>query len=267
MFTFFSWIFFIALIAVIWWRIHLYRKNRPKGKDLGKFIGKSVLWFFATSVVCSIALIATAPDEDDSANSVKPKTHKVEKNKKKSSKSESKEKQKAEAKKEKEKEEKQKAEAEKKRKEEIKKQKEEKQKAEAEKKRKEEIKKQKEEKAKQKAKRSKKRDFSNSDKEAAALVLLRNNFKGKAKVWYDAEDKAFMIQPTGSEFKEELLDIVATQDTDDWETLTDSMDKLSRSLYKNLGLADFVSIVNPDNPDKVLYSSLNGESKYDFLNN
>ncbi|MDH5100007.1 capsid protein [Lactobacillus kefiranofaciens] len=247
MFTFFSWIFFIALIAVIWWRIHLYRKNRPKGKDLGKFIGKSVLWFFATSVVCSIALIATAPDEDDSANSVKPKTHKVEKNKKKSSKSESKEKQKAEAKKEKEKEEKQKAEA--------------------EKKRKEEIKKQKEEKAKQKAKRSKKRDFSNSDKEAAALVLLRNNFKGKAKVWYDAEDKAFMIKPTGSEFKEELLDIVATQDTDDWETLTDSMDKLSRSLYKNLGLADFVSIVNPDNPDKVLYSSLNGESKYDFLNN
>ena len=113
MFTFFSWIFFIALIAVIWWRIHLYRKNRPKGKDLEKFIGKSVLWFFATSVVCSIALIATAPDEDDSANSVKPKTHKVEKNKKKSSKSESKEKQKAEAKKEKEKEEKQKAEAEK----------------------------------------------------------------------------------------------------------------------------------------------------------
>lgn len=114
-------------------------------------------------------------------------------------------------------------------------------------------------------KNSKKQSFSTEDKEAAALLMLKQNFKGKAKVWYDADNKAFMIQPTSDEFKEELLDVVATQNTDDWTNLTNSMDKLSRSLYKNLGLVDFVSIVNPDNPDKVLYSSLNGESKYDFL--
>lgn len=111
----------------------------------------------------------------------------------------------------------------------------------------------------------KKPTVSNADKEAAALLLLRKNFKGKAKVWYDSDNKAFMIQPTGTEFKEELLDIIATQDTSDWKDLTNSMDSLSRSLYKNLKLADFVSIVNPDNPDKVLYSSLNGHSEYDFL--
>ena len=74
-----------------------------------------------------------------------------------------------------------------------------------------------------------------------------------------------MIQPTSEDFKEELLDVVQSQDTDDWKQLTDSIDAVSRSLYKNVKLADFVSIVNPDNPDKVLYSSLNGKTAYDFL--
>lgn len=76
-----------------------------------------------------------------------------------------------------------------------------------------------------------------------------------------------MIQPTSEDFKEELLDVVADQDTDDWKQLTDSIDAVSRSLYKNVKLTDFVSIVNPDKPDKVLYSSLNGKTAYDFLKN
>ena len=111
----------------------------------------------------------------------------------------------------------------------------------------------------------KKPTVSTADKEAAALLLLKKSYKGQAKVWFDADDKAFMIQPTSEDFKEELLDIVQSQDTDDWKQLTDSIDAVSRSLYKNVKLADFVSIVNPDNPDKVLYSSLNGKTAYDFL--
>lgn len=111
----------------------------------------------------------------------------------------------------------------------------------------------------------KKPTVSTADKEAAALVLLKKSYKGQAKVWFDADNKAFMIQPTSEDFKEELLDVVQSQDTDDWKQLTDSIDAVSRSLYKNVGLADFVSIVNPDNPDKVLYSSLNGKTAYDFL--
>lgn len=111
----------------------------------------------------------------------------------------------------------------------------------------------------------KKPKVSDADKEAAALVLLRKSYKGQAKVWFDAADKAFMIKPTSEDFKEEMLDVVQSQDTDDWKQLTNSIDAVSRSLYKNVGLADFVSIVNPDNPDKVLYSSLNGKTAYDFL--
>lgn len=111
----------------------------------------------------------------------------------------------------------------------------------------------------------KKPTVSTADKEAAALALLKKSYKGQAKVWFDADNKAFMIQPTSEDFKEELLDVVQSQDTDDWKQLTDSIDAVSRSLYKNVGLADFVSIVNPDNPDKVLYSSLNGKTAYDFL--
>ena len=76
-----------------------------------------------------------------------------------------------------------------------------------------------------------------------------------------------MIQPTSEDFKEELLDVVADQDTDDRKQLTDSIDAVSRSLYKNVKLTDLVSIVNPDNPDKGLYSSLNGKTTYDFLKN
>lgn len=111
----------------------------------------------------------------------------------------------------------------------------------------------------------KKPTVSTADKEAAALVLLKKSYKGQAKVWFDADNKAFMIQPTSEDFKEELLDVVQSQDTDYWKQLTDSIDAVSRSLYKNVKLADFVSIVNPDNPDKVLYSSLNGKTAYDFL--
>lgn len=111
----------------------------------------------------------------------------------------------------------------------------------------------------------KKPTVSTADKEAAALALLKKSYKGQAKVWFDADNKAFMIQPTSEDFKEELLDVVQSQDTDDWKQLTDSIDAVSRSLYKNVKLADFVSIVNPDNPDKVLYSSLNGKTAYDFL--
>ena len=111
----------------------------------------------------------------------------------------------------------------------------------------------------------KKPTVSTADKEAAALVLLKKSYKGQAKVWFDADDKAFMIQPTSEDFKEELLDVVQSQDTDDWKQLTDSIDAVSRSLYKNVKLADFVSIVNPDNPDKVRSSSLNGKTAYDFL--
>lgn len=233
MFTFFSWVFFIVLIAVIWWRIHTYRKNRPQEKELGKFVGKSLLWIILALVICSIPLMATAPETKDTAEE-KPKTHKVAKKPKKSKK-----------------------------------------KSAAEKrfeKKMDKISKKQDEQSKQsnsngfKQPKNKKRTFSKADKEAAALVLLRNNFKGKAKVSFDAENKAFMITPTGDEFKEELLEIVETKDTDDWVTLTNSIDKLSRSLYKDLGLADFVSIANPDSPDKVLYSSLNGKTAYDFLN-
>lgn len=111
----------------------------------------------------------------------------------------------------------------------------------------------------------KKPTISTADKEAATLALLKKSYKGQAKVWFDADNKAFMIQPTSEDFKEELLDVVQSQDTDDWKQLTDSIDAVSRSLYKNVKLADFVSIVNPDNPDKVLYSSLNGKTAYDFL--
>lgn len=111
----------------------------------------------------------------------------------------------------------------------------------------------------------KKPTVSTADKEAAALVLLKKSYKGQAKVWFDADNKAFMIQPTSEDFKEKLLDVVQSQDTDYWKQLTDSIDAVSRSLYKNVKLADFVSIVNPDNPDKVLYSSLNGKTAYDFL--
>ena len=119
-----------------------------------------------------------------------------------------------------------------------------------------------------KKKTSKKKSFfSNVDKKAAAIILLKKSYKEQAKVWFDADDKAFMIQPTSEDFKEELLDVVADQDTDDWKQLTDSIDAVSRSLYKNVKLTDLVSIVNPDNPDKVLYSSLNGKTTYDFLKN
>lgn len=119
--------------------------------------------------------------------------------------------------------------------------------------------------AKRKKDTKKHQKASKVDREALALAILKNAYKGKAKVWLDSDDKSFMIQPTGTDFKKALTTVIATKDKGDWRIVTKSIDKVSRSVNESANLPYYVSIVNPENRGKVLYSSLDGVSVYDFM--
>lgn len=109
---------------------------------------------------------------------------------------------------------------------------------------------------------------SKSDKIAAALTILKKSYKGIAKVTYDSDDDMFMIIPTGNDFKSELLNLISGGESvdDGWSDVTKSIDTISKSLYKNVGLKKTsVSLANPDDTSKVLYTSWNGSKVYDFM--
>mgnify|MGYP005789839613 CR=1 FL=1 len=105
-----------------------------------------------------------------------------------------------------------------------------------------------------------------SAKQEMALQVIKKNYKGIAKVWYDKKNKMYMIQPTGDEFREELIECINENNKKEWHEATNGIDALSKAIYEKLGLKDeSVSIVNPDRPDKVLYTSMDGLGAYDFM--
>lgn len=109
----------------------------------------------------------------------------------------------------------------------------------------------------------KSKGLSKSEKIAAALVILKKNYKGKAEVKYSSSADMFTILPTMDGYRD-ILDDAEDGDTSEWETVTDSIDEVSKSLYKDVKLKIPVSLVNPDDTSKVLYTSIDGLSSYDF---
>ncbi|VDG18586.1 putative capsid protein [Lactobacillus acidophilus NCFM] [Lactiplantibacillus mudanjiangensis] len=118
-----------------------------------------------------------------------------------------------------------------------------------------------------KALSSTKKSLAKSDVRIAALAILKENYKGVAKVTYDSKNKVFEIDPTSDSFKSTMVDLVdGNVSKSEWKKLTDSIDAVSKSTSKNVDSQISVGLVNPANTSKMLYMSKAGVTLYDFLN-
>ena len=99
-----------------------------------------------------------------------------------------------------------------------------------------------------------------------AVSIMQDNYDDKAKVYYDKENDIIAIKPTDEDFEEAVLAVMNGEASkSDWKDLTDSIDDLSETIHDKLHIKTPVAIVNPENPDKVLYASYDGSSMYDVM--
>ena len=95
----------------------------------------------------------------------------------------------------------------------------------------------------------------------------QKNFKGDAKVAYNKKWNAITITPTSNNFTASVNAALngGEGESQDWKKLTESFKTLSTTVLENTEVANIsVALVNPDNPDKVLYSAQDGETTYDL---
>lgn len=99
-----------------------------------------------------------------------------------------------------------------------------------------------------------------------AVSIMQDNYDDKAEVYYNKENDVIAIKPTDEDFEEAVLAVMNGEASkSDWKDLTDSIDDLSETIHDDLHIKTPVAIVNPENTDKVLYASYNGDSVYDVM--
>lgn len=101
----------------------------------------------------------------------------------------------------------------------------------------------------------------------AAVADMQDHFGDEADVYYDKENDVIAIKPTSQEFEDETIAVLDGEESEsDWNDMTSALDDLSESLHDNLRIKTPLAIVNPENTDKVLYMTYNGETLYDVMN-
>ena len=108
---------------------------------------------------------------------------------------------------------------------------------------------------------------STSDSNVDQVVsMIQSQFKDKATVSYDKDSKAILIIPSDSEFTDEVVDVANGDGNEEtWNKLTDSINDVSSQMVSKYGAKVALAIVNPQNHDKVLYESLDGNTVYDVV--
>lgn len=92
-------------------------------------------------------------------------------------------------------------------------------------------------------------------------------YEGKAKVAYNKEWNAITITPTSQSFTASVVDVISNGDgqSQSWKDLTNTLKDLSTAVIERTKIANIsVALVNPNNPDKVLYTACNGRTTYDL---
>lgn len=108
--------------------------------------------------------------------------------------------------------------------------------------------------------------MSKQEKINKAVSIMQDNYDDEADVYYDKENDVIAIKPTDESFEEETIDVLnGDESKHDWHKLTDSIDELSSTIYDDLHIKTPIAIVNPENPDKVLYMSYDGVGAYDVM--
>lgn len=93
----------------------------------------------------------------------------------------------------------------------------------------------------------------------------QKNYKDDAKVAYNKEWNAITITPTSDDFTEAVVATLNNGEgqSQEWKKLTESFKNLSSTVIENTEVANIsVALVNPNNPDKILYSAKDGKTTY-----
>jgi hypothetical protein len=110
-------------------------------------------------------------------------------------------------------------------------------------------------------------DVSQDAKEQVQLSLLKSTFDGIAEIDFDAEEKNFIITPTGTDFALELIQMLnGTKSHDDWNNLVESTQQVSNQTLELLGEGYAFTFMNPANKDKVILLIQDGTVLYDVFN-
>lgn len=108
--------------------------------------------------------------------------------------------------------------------------------------------------------------MSKKKKIKKAVAIMQDNYDGLADVYYDKANNVIAIDPTDEEFEDETIAVLSGEESEtDWNKLTDSIDEISETVYDDLHIKTPIAIVNPENTDKVLYMSYDGETVYDVM--
>ncbi|KIS03148.1 hypothetical protein [Paucilactobacillus wasatchensis] len=101
------------------------------------------------------------------------------------------------------------------------------------------------------------------------LTQLKKNYKSIGSVTFDQKTKTYEIQPSDSNTVKALNYVISTPSKASdagWGTLTKSIKTTSKQLKKALGDGYSISMMEPDNTAKAMYTVKDGKTTYDIAN-
>lgn len=110
---------------------------------------------------------------------------------------------------------------------------------------------------------------SQEQKESAVLRQLQKAYSKLGTVSFDSANKTFKITPTDDEMKQALSQLAQNPGQADqmgWPKFTASLRKTSSQLVNVLGDGYSISLLNPGNKDKPLYTAKDGKTTFDIAN-
>lgn len=104
-------------------------------------------------------------------------------------------------------------------------------------------------------------------KENYVLRQLQKSYSKLGSVGFDSKTKTYQITPTDDNTKKAVQALVQDPSVAKqigWSNLTDSLDNGSKQVSKVLKGDYSMSLLNPDKPSQVLYSTKNGQTTYNI---
>ncbi|WP_295746046.1 DUF308 domain-containing protein [uncultured Limosilactobacillus sp.] len=110
---------------------------------------------------------------------------------------------------------------------------------------------------------------SQEQKESAVLRQLQKAYSKLGTVSFDSADKTFKVTPTNDEMKQALSQLSQRPDQADqmgWPKFTKSIRETSSQLDNVLGNGYSISLLNPSDDSKALYTAKDGKTTFDIAN-
>lgn len=103
------------------------------------------------------------------------------------------------------------------------------------------------------------------DRKQAVLNILQEGCSKIGTVHYDESQEAYIITPTDSAFVQDLGYVLESGDTQEWDTLVDTIAELSTKVSKIVGSGTSIAMANPANTSNVILIITDGVVVYDAV--